>query len=186
MSDAAFDDVYPFAIQQQSAVHWTPVRVCRRIVELLDLREGETLLDVGSGAGKFCIVAAAMTPARVQGIERRRELVDVAREAIQRLGSAATIIEGDLKPEHALTADAIYLFNPFMVPILLPGAVQGGVHSVMGRIADDIAIAEALLAATRPGTRVVTYCGFGGAVPSGFTRAALETWVGGAMELWKR
>src|ERR1700712_3448736 len=83
--DEMFDEVYPDVIRKASAEHWTPMLVCQRAVELVGLRAGDRLLDVGAGVGKFCIAAAAMTGASVRGVERQSQLVAVAREAARRL-----------------------------------------------------------------------------------------------------
>ncbi len=79
--DETFDEIYPEAIRRVSPAHWTPIRVAARVVELLALPPSAHVLDVGAGAGKFCIAVAAMSGARVRGVEREPELVAVAREA---------------------------------------------------------------------------------------------------------
>jgi hypothetical protein len=43
---------------------------------------------------------------------------------------------------------------------------------------------EQRLAATPPGTRVVTFHGFGGQLPASFARIAREPVGDGALELW--
>src|SRR5690606_22861186 len=92
--DDAFDAIYPEALKAVSSIHFAPVGVAARVVELLALPPGAVLLDVGAGAGKFCIVVAAMSQARVRGLERRPELAEAAREAARRLGIAIEIIDG--------------------------------------------------------------------------------------------
>lgn len=184
--DETFDEVYPDAVRRASPLHWTPVRVAARVVELLRLRPGERLLDVGAGAGKFCIVAAAMSRARVRGIERLPRLAEVAREAARRVGVEVDLADGGFDAEDPRTVDAAYLFNPFTEAILLPGARDFAADRFAGRIAADIAAAEAFLERARSGTRVVTFCGFGGTVPPGYARRASEVWDAGDLELWEK
>lgn len=187
VSDAAFDEIYPEAVRRASGVHWTPVRVCARIVELLRLERGSRLLDIGAGAGKFCIVAAAMSGARVRGVERQAALAEIARETARRLDIAVEIADGTFDMEDPQRFDALYLFNPFTETLLLPGLVRDVPADRFGRRgAEDVAAAERFLERARAGVRVVTFCGFGGAIPVGYERLALEMWEGGALELWEK
>ncbi|HVJ91892.1 MAG TPA: hypothetical protein VM580_18960, partial [Labilithrix sp.] len=82
--------------------------------------------------------------------------------------------------------DAAYFFNPFAETLLLPGGQDFAADRFAGRSAADIVVAERFLEQARPGTRVVTFCGFGGSVPSNYDRLARETWDEGELELWER
>lgn len=186
MSDDAFDEIYPLSIRRASAIHWTPIRVAARVVELLALSRGDRLLDVGAGVGKFCLVASGMSEAEVHGVERRPELVAVAREAARRLGIAVEITEATFDPSSATSFDAAYFFNPFTVPLLLPTNIAYAVDLIGGYVGDDINAAEEFFDRAEPGMRVATYCGFGGDVPSGWTRRTREYIEGGWLELWHK
>lgn len=172
--DDTFDEIYPDAIRHASPVHWTPIRLCARIVELLRLSPADRLLDVGAGAGKFCIVAAAMSRARVRGIERHPQLAAVAREAARRLKIEVEIASGTFDGEDAANVDAAYFFNPFAETILLPGVRDAAADQFAGRAANDVAAAETFLGTARVGTRIVTFCGFGGTIPADYERLAQE------------
>lgn len=182
--DETFDEIYPDVVRQASPVHWTPLRVCARIVELVRLRPEDRLLDIGAGAGKFCIVAAALTAAHVRGIERQPQLAEVAREAARRLGVDIEIEEREFDPLDTDGVDVAYLFNPFTETIALPGPRVTAADRFAKRTAEDIAAAELFLEKARPGLRVVTFCGFGGAMPDDYERLAREVWDGGALEVW--
>ncbi len=80
-TNADFDHVYPDWVRSLSERHWTPVDVAERAAELLVTSAGVRVLDVGSGAGKFCIIGALTTEGKFCGIEQRAHLIDVAREA---------------------------------------------------------------------------------------------------------
>ncbi len=184
--DETFDEVYPEPVKRASAAHWTPVRVCGRIVELLRLEPSDHVLDIGAGAGKFCIVTAALSGARVGGVEREPKLVAVAREAARRVGVDVNLVEGSFDAVDPSSIDIVYLFNPFMETILLPGALEFAANRSVGRIAADIAAAERLLEQARVGARVVTFFGFGGEVPPAYELRAKETWDGGELEVWEK
>jgi tRNA A58 N-methylase Trm61 len=181
--DDAFDEIYPEVVRRVSSVHWTPVRVCARIVALLALPPGARILDVGAGVGKFCIVAAAMTRARVRGIERHPELAEVGREAARRFGIEVDIGDGNFDGTPVESVDAAYFFNPFSETDLLPGVAHA---TTPEGVAEDVAAAEKFLAGARVGARIVTYCGFGGRIPDDYERLAHEAWEGGALEVWEK
>ena len=58
-SDAQLDALLPRVMRRVSSVYWTPVRVARRAAQIFDDLGVSRVLDVGSGPGKFCIVAGA-------------------------------------------------------------------------------------------------------------------------------
>jgi protein-L-isoaspartate(D-aspartate) O-methyltransferase len=65
------------------------------MIEAAAIRPGDTLLEVGSGSG-YAAAVISLIAARVIGIERQRELVEIARDRLQRLGyDNVEIIEGD-------------------------------------------------------------------------------------------
>lgn len=182
VTDESFDAIYPSVVRDVSCAHWTPVRVAVRIVELLRLRREERLLDVGAGVGKFCVIAAARSGARVRGVERRPDLAAVGREAVGRYAVDVEIALGSFEAEDPATFDAVYVFNPFTEQIVLEGVDDD--ELVAERAATDVSAAERFLDSARPGTRLVTFCGFGGGVPSAYEQEAREVWDEGALELW--
>src|SRR5258708_18652778 len=96
-SDLEFDSIYDERTREFSPLHWTPLLVAARAARLLTQAGATRILDVGSGAGKFCIVGALSTDARFVGIERREHLVQIASGAASPLGATpATFIQADV------------------------------------------------------------------------------------------
>lgn len=185
--DEAFDQIYPLAVRRASWLHWSPIRACVRAVKLLAPGPETRLLDVGAGAGKFCIVAAAMSGARVRGVERSPYLAQVARAAAFRLGVSVEIADGTLDGEDPSSTDALYFFNPFAEALYLPGAaMEESAEERAARARHDVASAERFLERARVGARVATFFGFGGRMPSSFERVKREACAGGVLELWEK
>ena len=70
----------PPPLREKAGRYFTPVAVARRASQMLRDANAKWVLDVGSGSGKFCVVAALESPAvQFVGVEQRAHLVDVAR-----------------------------------------------------------------------------------------------------------
>lgn len=184
VDDRAFDALYPIAIRKASPMHWTPIEAAVRAAWLLSGERTTRILDIGSGVGKFCIVAAASTGARVIGVERRGHLVDVAKDAAQRLGVDVAFIHGSFDLCDPGEIDGVYLFNPFAENVCSSEyRIDSTVELSEARYEADLAAARDFLRAARLGTRVVTYCGWGGDMPPGYVRVLRER-CAGTLELW--
>ncbi|MDF2691802.1 MAG: hypothetical protein K0S65_185 [Labilithrix sp.] len=184
VDDRVFDDIYPLAVQRVSSVHWTPVEVAVRAAKLLAPKPGAVLLDVGAGVGKFCIVAAASVDAIVRGVEHRPHLVEIGRDAAAKVGVELRLVRGTLANMEPASIDGLYLFNPFAENLCTrEDHLDDSVELSEDRFWQDVVEAQRFLRAVRPGTRLVTYCGWGGLVPDDYVLASREH-RGGTVELW--
>jgi SAM-dependent methyltransferase len=185
VADRVFDDVFPLEARAPSHVYWTPVEVAVRAASLLVREPGATILDIGSGVGKFCIVAAAASNARVRGIEHRPHLVDIARQAAAKIGVSPTFDDTAIDAQDAGAIDGFYLFNPFAENLCIAAdCLDATVELSEARFRSDVGATRRLFERARIGARVVTYCGFGGAMPEEFELLARELCGGGKLELW--
>jgi predicted RNA methylase len=167
--DEEFDALYPPAVRQLSERHFTPIAVAQRAARLLVTYPGARILDVGAGAGKFCLVGALVTRGSFTGIERNHVLVGTARQlALAHRVRGVHFIHGDVKEMRFDGYQGYYLFNPFAAP----------------RSGASIALVCARLAASPTGTRVVTYHGFGGILPATYRCAHREASGTDLLELW--
>lgn len=169
-----FDEYLPPDLQLKAFVHFTPIPIARRAARLLAPRSGMRILDVGSGAGKFCIIAAHELPnATLVGVEQRKHLVHVATRLAERWCVAnTTFIHGDAFALDWSDFDAFYFFNPFAEQLFQPCQVldatieHGPKHYIR-----YLAATYDRLAKARAGTRVVTHHGLGTPLPMGYERA---------------
>jgi len=181
--DAVFDQLYPDHVRRLSAVHWTPIAAALRAAELLAPRCDARVLDIGAGAGKLCCVGAAAYAGSWHGIERDPDLVAVAVQTAHMLDVSphASFRAGDALAVDWRGFTGIYLFNPFESQ-----RFGGGFARVAGGAGhgEQIAATQARLTSLLPGTRVVTFHGFGGDMPPEFALAGLEHVEGGRLALW--
>lgn len=185
LSDADLDQVFPEELRDRSHLHWTPVAVALRAAELLAPTPAARVLDVGAGVGKLCLIGALVSGATWWGVEQDAVQVAAAKSAAWALdaGGRTRFVHGDGSRMAWDGFDAIYFYNPFSTVMLAahasPFVRYATIRATLRRI-------EQQLAATPPGTRVVTFHGFGGRWPPGFTQRLREPAADGALELWIR
>lgn len=189
VSDTQFDKIFPSELRRQGRVHWTGVAIAIEAVQLLvaDRPEGEVvkILDVGSNVGKFCLVGALTSRAQFTGVERRRNLADVARKVARELGVQHVRYRAcDMAELDWAEFNGIYLFNPFQEHLDADIRWDSEIEFSKTQFDEYIQTVQAKLASCRVGTRVVTYYGFGGAFPWNFERdenhemdEKLELWI---------
>ncbi len=114
-SDEAFGKLYPPAIQELAYRHWTPLEVAKKAADFLVTEKKTSILDIGSGVGKFCLAAAHYKPnASFVGIEQRQALTDHAVLAQKKLGiTNASFIQGNFTKLDFSKYDHFYFYNPF-------------------------------------------------------------------------
>ncbi|MRG96878.1 class I SAM-dependent methyltransferase [Polyangium spumosum] len=186
VSDLAFDRLYPERIRKLSHRYWTPVHVARRAAELFAAHGARRVLDIGAGMGKFCVIAALTTELELTGVEHREGLVAAGREILATYGiPRVTLIHGTLDDVDFGAYDGFYLFNPFEEGTFEPSQwVDRTVPLSEERASADVAQVEEALARARRGTCVVTFHGFGGAIPPGFVHLPEETCGTAFLRLW--
>ncbi len=186
MSDVAFDRLYPDRIRKVSNTFWTPVDVARRAAKLFETHGARHVLDVGAGAGKFCVIAALTTNLELTGVEQREGLVAIGAVIVESYTiPRVSLIHGTLEDVDFDAFDGFYLFNPFEEGTFSPAEWADRTIPLSEESASlDITRVEAAFARARRGACVVTYHGFGGAMPPGFVHLAESTRGVPFLRLW--
>lgn len=166
-SDETFNLLYPLPVKNVAEKHWTPIVVAEKAAGFLAVSNDVKILDIGSGCGKFCLVAAHLYPqTNFYGIEQREGLVSLSKQLAGQLqiknvfftcNNIAKVDFGDY--------DHFYFYNSFYENI-----------ANAQKIDDDVLYSEKLydyynrylyrqLDKKPAGTRLVTYHSFGKEVP---------------------
>ncbi len=193
-TDARFDRLFGERLAPLAALHFTPVAVAARAARWLTGGGATEVADLGAGAGKFCLVGAAITAATFTGLEARQGLVRLARDAARRLGFAtARFVVADVLTAPLDRYGAFYVCNPFAEGEAEPDEWLDPALPAPDKLTAATALA-ARLATLPPGTRVAVHCGLGAPMPDGFELvsseqlgrlgAPLECWVRGAARRW--
>lgn len=135
------------------------MEIIETAVDWLQLDANAHVLDIGSGAGKFCVVAANRSKARFTGVEMRKDLVRSANALKNRVGvNAVNFLQADITRIDFKEFTHFYYYNPFCEYIAefdrIDDTIQYDPDSF--RRLEDYVIDQ--FAQLPKGTRVVTYC----------------------------
>jgi protein-L-isoaspartate O-methyltransferase len=111
----------------------SPMAVVERMLELAQVKPGETVFDLGSGDGRVLKVAASKFGAKAVGIELSENLVRRSLESIKREGleDKISVIHGNLMDADVSKADVVTIYllsdsndvvRPKLESSLKPGA----------------------------------------------------------------
>ncbi len=168
--DTDFDLIFEEKVQEASGIHFTPIKVAKMAAQYLADDKSPKILDIGSGAGKFCMIGAACTEGYFVGVEQRERLhLEAIRLSEQYKLTNVSFINTNITNIDFKDYDAFYIFNAFYENISLFG----------GSIDDDIELKRELyesyslyvkgqLEAMPDGTKLVTYFSFGKEIPKNY------------------
>lgn len=90
----------------------TPMIIVEQMLELSELKPGETLYDLGCGDGRILIMAAEKFQARAVGVELNPNLYREALGKVKARGleDRVRIIQGDLLDQNLRPADVVTLY----------------------------------------------------------------------------
>jgi SAM-dependent methyltransferase len=114
-SDLQFNQLYPVEVRRLSAKHWTPLRVAYKASGFLAADKNTKVLDIGSGAGKFCLAAACYQKDSIFfGVEQRQNMVQYAEQAKSILDlSNSVFIHSNFTQLDFREYDHFYFYNSF-------------------------------------------------------------------------
>ena len=113
--DEEFDTIFPEDVREHSNRHFTSVFIAQQAAAFLTEKGAKTILDIGSGTGKFCLVASAISNANFTGVEHRTYHVEIGNDCAKRFGlHNCEFIADDILNIDFSNYNAFYIFNPFL------------------------------------------------------------------------
>jgi len=169
-SDLVFNSLYPKPVEEVAEKHWTPINVAKKAAAFLAASVDVKVLDIGSGSGKFCLVAAHQHPlTSFYGVEQRQNLVDLSTELAKELElENLNFICDNICNIDFGKYDHFYFYNSFYENV--PGTQK--IDSAI-KFSEDLynyynRYLYKQLKKRPAGTRLVTYHSFGIEIPPGY------------------
>lgn len=175
VTDQTFDTIYPARYKNISKIHFTPIEIAKLAAQYLVQKPGTRVLDIGSGAGKFCMVGAACTEGHFTGVEQRRNLHRLAvRLSKKHTWQRVEYIFGNVTATNFEAYDAIYYFNSFYEHIFQHSAIDQTVTLDKMLYTLYTQYMREQLDKMPLGTRLVTYFSFMDEVPDSYKIKSAE------------
>ncbi len=185
-NDKEFDGLYPEIVQNICKEHWTPLHIIKLSIEFLadNTAPGTKILDIGSGAGKFCIAGALYARnARLIGVEQRGYLVEHANSVKQKTGAVnASFIEGNFTQLDLGNYSHFYFFNSFYENLDEVSKIDSTINYSESLYNYYVRYLHSGLKLMPKGTRVVTYHSLAEEIPRGYT--LVERLEGDELNFW--
>lgn len=184
LSDANLNSVYPKEIQLLASRHWTPLHITEMAAGFLAPEKNVKILDIGSGAGKFCLGAAYLKPAAsIFGVEQRNHLVAHADFARKLLGlKNVRFLNCNLTLLDFTRYDHFYFFNSFYENLIDTEKIDDKVKCTPSLYNYYNQQLYKKLEGLKPGTRLATYHSLEDHIPPDYQLA--ESHLGGLLKFW--
>ena len=185
-SDIQFHHLYPVSIQSLAQKHWTPLSIARKAVRFLVTEDNVRILDIGSGAGKFCLSAAYYKPhAFYYGIEQRKNLVahaEVAGEILKIRN--VSFIHGTFTQLDFKLYDHFYFYNSFYENLASTDKIDESIAYSVELYNYYNRYLFKQLEQMPAGTKLVTFNSLGDEVPQGFK--LIEAEMDSLLRFWMK
>lgn len=189
MTDALWDSCLSQKFQILSAYQWTPISVIERTWKYLSLDRVTSLVDLGSGVGKFCIHLSLLSNHSIDilGLEDREELVDVS-ESLKKHWDVSKV---QFRKENFLKQfpeghSHYYCFNPLYETMKGSHSIDLQKQKSANQFLKDLQTLKQNLLLLKPKTKLITFHGFGGNSLTGFRIVLKEEIAGGEYLIWER
>lgn len=172
-----------------STSYWSQLAVAACAARWLDQLGVETVVDVGSGAGKFCVATALATRCRFVGVEQRARFVTAANALAAAFGVADRVRfeHGAFGEDPVPRADLYYFYNPFGENLFpYEDRLDLEVELSSSQYVACVAAAEDMLRRAPIGTYLLTYNGFGGRVPASYSPILRERRLPCVLRMWRK
>lgn len=114
LRDEEFDKIYDPKFLSLSYRHFTQIRSVRLAIQLIGDSPSISILDIGSGIGKFCHIGSQLSNCKFTGIELRDDFyAEAVRIAAQLNHNNPTFIHGTFTAIDFKKYNAFYFFNSF-------------------------------------------------------------------------
>ena len=185
VEDITFNELYPNKIKKLSDRHWTPVAVAKFAAEYLADKPYKKVLDIGSGAGKFCLVGAASTKGIFYGVEQRASLIKLSKKIAEKYDvTNVEFIHSNINKISFSDYEAFYFYNSFYENIDSSCSIDKTIVPEKELFYAYSKYVKEQLEQTPIGTRLVTYWSNWKEIPDSFELKYAA--CGGVLVFWQK
>lgn len=146
------------------------MEIAKKAARFLASESGTKILDIGSGAGKFCLIGAYHSPESVfYGIEQRKDLHQIAVSAKEATGTENVhFLHGNITQFDHKDIDHFYFYNAFYENLASDGQIDQQLPYSTALYQYYSRYLYNILESKMSGTRLVTYHSLEDEKPPGY------------------
>jgi ubiquinone/menaquinone biosynthesis C-methylase UbiE len=183
--DSVFDVIYSDRIKAIAEQHFTPVNVSKIAARYLADKRGVKILDIGSGAGKFCMIGSACTTGHFTGVELRSSLSLTAQSIAQQYNLTNVVfINSNITSISFKEYEAFYFYNSFYENVKFIEKMDDEIE-IKRELYDEYSLYVKNQLEEMPiGTKLATYYSFLKEIPDSYK--IQHTAFGDKLKMWKK
>jgi hypothetical protein len=184
--DSDFDVIFPKDIQKFTRLHFSPIEVSKYVARFLTANKSNArILDIGSGAGKFCFIGSLTTQGFFVGIEQRESLHYIANDIAETYAIANTDFILDNVINLSFTDfEGFYIFNSFYENVSFDENITDEVNLKQPNYDTYSAYVKEELDKMPIGTRLATYFCSKSIAPDSYIQ--IEDTFNKNLKLWEK
>nr|WP_232227642.1 methyltransferase domain-containing protein [Leptospira wolbachii] len=189
MTDTLWDSYLPEKFQTLSPFQWTPISVIERTWKYLSADGVTSVVDLGSGVGKFCIHLSLLSNHSIDilGLEDREELVSLSNSLkVNWETPNVEFRKENFLKEFPVGRSHYYCFNPLYETMKGSHSIDSIKQKSAIQFLKDLQSLKQNLLLLTPKSKLITFHGFGGNFLPGFRVVVKEEISGGEYLVWER
>jgi Methyltransferase domain len=185
VSDSAFDTIFSNELKEVAEIHFSPIVVAKKAAQYLVQKKGDRILDIGSGAGKFCMIGSVFTDGFFSGVEQREHLHDLAIRLSETLDlTNLNFLNANILDISFQDFDGFYCFNPFYENINPTGKMDDFIELKRGLYDEYSLYVKTQLDSKPIGTKLVTYFSYLTEIPDSYRLQFSD--FEGKLKMWEK
>jgi Protein-L-isoaspartate(D-aspartate) O-methyltransferase (PCMT) len=184
--DGDFDAIFPYVLQKFTRLHFSPIEVSKYAANFLtENKKGAKILDIGSGAGKFCFVGSLVTDGYFVGVEQRESLHTIANEIVEtyHLQGVEFLFDNIINIPFD-SFDGFYIFNSFYENVSFDDNITDEVNLKQPNYDAYSTYVKEQLDKMPVGTRLATYFCSRSIAPDSYVQ--VENTLNENLKLWEK
>ena len=170
VGDKDFNSIYPKKIKEVADLHFSPILISKIAASYLVEGKYSKILDIGAGAGKFCMIGSACTEGIFTGIEQRKSLYKLAVQISRRYNLAnVKFINANIVDIPFKDFNAFYFYNSFYENISISCKLNDEVELKRELYTEYSDYVKEQLDSMPIGTKLVTYYSFLKEIPDSYS-----------------